>query len=110
MIQGYSYTYVRKIKKMEINLVLYCLQMHSVHLVEEGCSDVVKMAQQSKQASLLLVVPNLDLVIIAPGHKQRLVRVKINTSDRTWSMETNTRIYILLNKNHVNCTALTIIS
>lgn len=67
--------------------------MHSLHLVEEGCSDVVKMAQQSEQASLLLVVPNLNLVIVTPGHKQRLVRVKINTSDRTWTMETNIRIY-----------------
>ena len=67
--------------------------------MEEGCSDVVKMAQQSEQASLLLVIPNLDLVIVTPGHKQRLVGVKINSSDRTWTRATNTGIYVLLNKH-----------
>ena len=70
--------------------------------MEEGCSDVVKMAQQSEQASFLLVIPNFDLVIVTPGHKQRLIRVKIDASDRTWSKGTNNiRIYVLMNKNHV---------
>ena len=51
--------------------------------MEEGCPDVVEMAKESEQTPLLLVVPNLDLVVIAPGDKQRLVGVKINASNRT---------------------------
>ena len=62
--------------------------------MEEGCSDVVEMAQQSEQASLLLVVPKFDLIIVTPGHKQRLVRVKINASDRTWTSGTNTQEFV----------------
>ena len=53
------------------------------YLMEEGCPDVVEMAKESKQTPLLLVVPNLDLVVVAPRDKQRLVGVKINASNRT---------------------------
>ena len=88
MIQGYSYE-----EKAGILMTLYFKCVCNVcvcvcvcvcaYLMEEGCSDIVEMTQQSEETSLLLVVPDLDLVIITSGDKQRLVRVKINATNRT---------------------------
>ena len=41
-------------------------------VVEEDGSDVVQVAVECEQASSSLVGPNLDLVVVAPGHEERL--------------------------------------
>ena len=54
-----------------------------MYLMKESCSDVVKVTQQSEEAALLLVVPDFDLIVVAPGDKQRLVRVEVYATHRT---------------------------
>jgi hypothetical protein len=51
--------------------------------VEEDRSDIVQVAIQCEQASPSLVIPDLDLVVIASGHKQGLSWVEVNTTDRS---------------------------
>jgi len=50
-------------------------------MVEEHGSDVVEMAIQSEQASPSLVRPDLDLIVVATGHKQWLRLVEIDASN-----------------------------
>lgn len=52
-------------------------------MVEEHRSHVVQVTVQGEEAAPGLVRPNLDLVIVTPGHEQWLSTVKINTSDRS---------------------------
>jgi hypothetical protein len=46
-------------------------------------TNVIEMSQQSKEASAQLVVPNFDLVIVSSADNERLVQVKIHSTDRT---------------------------
>jgi hypothetical protein len=51
-------------------------------MVKEHGSNVVQMAIERKETSSALVGPNLDLVVIAPRHEQRLRFVEVYASDR----------------------------
>lgn len=52
-------------------------------MVEEGCPDVVQMSEEGKDALLLLVVPDFDLVIVTAGDKERLILMEGDSSDWT---------------------------
>jgi hypothetical protein len=39
------------------------------------------MSQQGKEAPSELVIPHLDLVVVAPGNQQRLCVVKVDASN-----------------------------
>lgn len=49
--------------------------------MEEDCADVVKMAIEGEQTSSCLVVPDLDLVVIAARNEQRLCLVEVDSSN-----------------------------
>jgi len=51
--------------------------------VEEHRAHIIQVTVQCEKAPPSLVVPDLDLVVIASGHKQGLGRVEIDASDRT---------------------------
>lgn len=51
--------------------------------MEEDRAHIIQMAVQCEKTPSGLVIPNLDLVVIASGHKQGLSRVEIDSSDRT---------------------------
>lgn len=51
--------------------------------MEENRAHVIQMAVQCEKTPPGLVVPDLDLVVIASGHKQGLSRVEIDSSDWT---------------------------
>jgi hypothetical protein len=50
--------------------------------VELHGADVVEVAEERKEAAAQLVVPNLDLIIVAARHEERLHRVKADTAHR----------------------------
>eukprot|EP00117_Sycon_ciliatum_P042067 scpid19236/ scgid30660/ len=52
-------------------------------MVEFGRSHIIQMTEESEQASLHFVIPDLDLVIVSSGNKQWLVAVKINSTNRS---------------------------
>jgi hypothetical protein len=45
-------------------------------------TDVVQVAEKREKASTEFVVPDLDLVVIAAGHKERLKVVKAHSAHR----------------------------
>ncbi len=49
-------------------------------MVEEDCSHIVQMPVQGKQTSARLVRPDLDLVVVAARHKERLRVMEIDAS------------------------------
>ena len=51
-------------------------------VVELDGPDVVQVPHQGEEALALLVVPDLDLVVVAARHKQRLRLVKLHPADR----------------------------
>jgi hypothetical protein len=53
-------------------------------MVEEDGSNVIQVSRQGEHASLRVVVPNLDPVVIPARHKHRLGLVEIDPSD--WSI------------------------
>jgi hypothetical protein len=53
-------------------------------VVEEDSSNVIEMAGEGKKATLGVVIPNFDTVIITTRHKHGLCLVKVYTTD--WSI------------------------
>lgn len=49
--------------------------------MEENGADVVEMAIQREEASPCLVAPDLDLVVVAATHKQRLRLVEVDAAN-----------------------------
>ena len=54
-------------------------------MVELNRADVVEVPEQREQTPLLLVVPDLDLVVVATRNKQGLCRVEVDAAHRTCS-------------------------
>jgi hypothetical protein len=52
-------------------------------MVEVHSANVIDVPKEVEQATPLLVVPDLDLVIISTGHKEGLGVVECNSSHRT---------------------------
>ena len=52
-------------------------------MVEKYCADIVQMTGKREEALALLIVPDLDLVIVASAHKQRLGLVEGNSTNRS---------------------------
>jgi len=61
-------------------LVVGSTQDPRIFMVEKGGTDVIQMSQQSEYATLLLIVPHLDLVIVASGHKKGLLVVEADST------------------------------
>lgn len=57
-------------------LIVRSAEDPGILLMEHSGPDVIQMTQQGEDASSLLVVPNLDLVIVAAGNEQRLLIVE----------------------------------
>jgi hypothetical protein len=51
--------------------------------MELNCSNVIQVPQECKETTAELVVPNFDFVVIATGNNQRLMEVKVHTTDRS---------------------------
>ena len=55
--------------------------------MEEHSADVVQMPSEREEALPLLVVPHLDLVVVATRNKQGLGMVESHTTDRTYKRQ-----------------------
>lgn len=64
-------------------LIVRSAEDPGILLMEHSGPDVIEMTQQGEDASTLLVVPNLDLVIVAPGNEQRLLIVETYATYRS---------------------------
>jgi hypothetical protein len=64
-------------------------------MVELHSANVVEVTKQSKQATSFLIVPHLDLVIVATRDEQRLIWVKADTSNRTYTLFLVSRQYVV---------------
>jgi hypothetical protein len=51
-------------------------------MMEEYCANIIQMSSQGEQASLGIVVPNFDSVIISSRYEHRLCLMKVYTSNR----------------------------
>ena len=49
-------------------------------MMEEHRPHIIQMPIQREQTSTRLIRPHLDLVVISPGHKQRLCLVEVDPS------------------------------
>jgi hypothetical protein len=54
--------------------------------METDSTDVVEMAFEKKHLSLGFVVPADNFVIVTSGDEERLVRMEVDATDRTWKM------------------------
>jgi hypothetical protein len=54
-----------------------------VLVVELDGTDVVEVPEEGEQTAPKLVVPNFDLVVVTPGHNQRLDFVKVHSPNGT---------------------------
>ena len=52
-------------------------------MVEDGCSDVVQVAQQREETAALLVIPYFYFVVVTTGDEHGLRAVKMNAADGT---------------------------
>lgn len=50
-------------------------------MVEEDRTHIVDVSLQREHAPLLLVVPDLHQAVVSSGHKQRQLRMEIDSSD-----------------------------
>ena len=50
-------------------------------MVEEYSPNVIQMAIEGEETSSALIRPDLDLVVITPGHEERLCLVEVYASD-----------------------------
>lgn len=65
-------------------LVVRATEDPRVFMVKVDSADIVEMTCQCKLAASCLVVPDLDLVVVAGGYKQRLRRMERDSSDRPY--------------------------
>ena len=56
-------------------------------MVKEDGANVVQVAVEGEQAAALFPVPNLYLVVVSTRDKERLGRMKMNASHRTYVSE-----------------------